>query len=411
VRLITFRTINLEFVLMLPDIQLKERRALISGIVAAGVLGLASKQAASQILVGASGGPPISPFFLTPQQFGADPTGNTDSTAAMQAWINAGLGTTASPHGLNYSANIPLYVPPGLYKTSAPLTIRSAYGAWIYGAGRFTSTIQNRAGTSVFVTNGFEGSRVERLALSTTGSTAAVFDLDWDNTGDASLQSNTFADCNIGGGAVGLRIGNGYMGSENLLLNNFFASSTVGLQTCNFNALQQTVIGGDFQSCGTGILVLAGSVNKIDGVGFQLNSTCDIKVQNSANDTMTIIGCRSESVNFGIFGNSPHIYMCGVSHENASNGSLADVSAGGPITIERCVTIGGQLFVNGARARAKVTGSSFGRSDWVNTTTMTGTAAVEIEDLMYGGTPNGTPGTIIQRARISAAGTQNYALS
>ena len=36
---------------------------------------------------------------------------------------------------------------------------------------------------------------------------ARAFDLNWDNTGTASLQSNTFADVNFGAARYGLKIG------------------------------------------------------------------------------------------------------------------------------------------------------------------------------------------------------------
>jgi hypothetical protein len=48
-----------------------------------------------------------------------------------------------------------VFFPPGYYKTTSPLMLKSVMGAHIFGASRFTTTIQNVAGGSgIFVTNG-----------------------------------------------------------------------------------------------------------------------------------------------------------------------------------------------------------------------------------------------------------------
>ena len=167
--------------------------------------------------------------------------------------------------------NRPVFFPAGNYKITSALTLRSVMGAHVFGAGRFATTIQNvTSGGRVFVTNGCEYSRFERLNLIASGANSVCFDLDFDGNG-LPLQSNTFSDIYFQTADIGLRIGNsGFMGSENLITNCFFANHRFcGLITKNFNALQQTVIGGNFQNCGTGINVERGSVPVIHGVGFQ----------------------------------------------------------------------------------------------------------------------------------------------
>lgn len=77
-----------------------------------------------------------------------------------------------------------------------------------------------------------------------------------------------------------------------------------------------------------------------------------------------------------------------------------------PVTIDRCVSVNGSIVIQHS-PRLTVRGSSFGASAGINNPGITA-GAVEIEDVMYGGTPNGTPGAILQRQRISSAGTQNY---
>src|SRR5262249_31063882 len=83
---------------------------------------------------------------------------------------------------------------------------------------------------------------------------------------EVRLSSPTpFADMFFDGGAIGVEIGHsGFMGSENLFLNCFWlGQTTAGLLTSNANALQQTVIGGDFQGCNRAIFAGAGSVPTI----------------------------------------------------------------------------------------------------------------------------------------------------
>jgi Pectate lyase superfamily protein len=205
-------------------------------------------------------------------RFAAAGDGATDDTAALQAALDHCFGSAGTPHGsAGVYQNKALYIPPGHYKITAPLTIKYLHGGRIIGAGRFVTQIENTAGSSVLITNGCGYSRFEGMRL-TGAAGSRIFDLDWDNSaGGPALQSNTFADLFFDGGAIGIEIGrSGFMGSENLFLNCFWElCSTAGLITSNANALQQTVIGGNFQTCGTGVFVGVGSVPVIKGVGFQ----------------------------------------------------------------------------------------------------------------------------------------------
>jgi hypothetical protein len=70
--------------------------------------------------------------------FGADPTGATDSTAAFQAALDAAKGANATGVGRTVFA---LYVPStpgGFYKISDTLLIDGTYGLKLYGDGAFT---------------------------------------------------------------------------------------------------------------------------------------------------------------------------------------------------------------------------------------------------------------------------------
>jgi hypothetical protein len=203
------------------------------------------------------------------------------------------------------------------------------------------------------------------------------------------------------------------MGSENIFINCFGSNQAVaGLKTSNFNALQNTMIGGNFQGCNVGIWVSSGSVPVIQGVGFQLSAKWDIQVDNSANDTITVIGCRTESSKFIRIRNGVHAYIAGCTQAEAGSAGYFLMPDQCPATIERCVSIGGQIKLSGD-SRLTVRGSSFGRQDWLSYSTLNSNGSVEIEDVRYAGTPN-TSGDRsvfrIAKRRITDAGVFDYQL-
>ena len=241
----------------------------------------------------------------------------------------------------------------------------------------------------MFVTNGCGYSHFEGMSSESSGTDATVFDLNWDGTaGGAALQSNTFLDMLFSGGGIGVDVGaGGFMGSENIFINCFWIRhATAALKTSNFNALQNTVIGGNFQACNIGVWVRQGSTPVIESVGFQASHQWDIQVDNSANDTINVIGCRTESSNFIKVGNSVHVYIAGCSQTGTGYFLQPE---GCPTTVERCVSIGGQISL-GTRARLTVRGCSFGRDDWLSYSSwgLASGESIEIEDVQYGGTPN-----------------------
>ncbi len=301
--------------------------------------------------------------------YGAIGNGIADDTAAIQAALNAAYGTSGSPHGsASVTSNVAVFFPNGTYKITSPLTMRSVRGAHLFGAGRFTTKIQNTAGGSIFVTNGCEYSKFELMDLATSGS-GVCFDLDWDNTGPCALQSNTFSDIYFEGGAYGLRIGvTGFMGSETSVFNCFFANHSVaGLAARNFNALQQTVIGGNFQGCAIGIWVSSGSVPVIHGVGFQAQTDTDIAVDNTAGDAYSIHGCRSESVNFLRLhnGSAGHVACC--SQLQGTAGVFAYIESGGgsfpgSLCVDNSYSLNGIFTANG---KLYLRGNLFGNAGYL----------------------------------------------
>jgi hypothetical protein len=193
-----------------------------------------------------------------------------------------------------------------------------------------------------------------------------IFDLDWDNSaGGPALQSNTFADLFFDGGAIGIEIGrSGFMDSENLFLNCFWLScSTAGLLTSNANALQQTVIGGNFQTCGTAIFVGTGSVPTIKGVGFQQSGQSDVYTGASQGNAMAISGCRSESPNFINNAGGQALNVEGCSHIGTADGYFL-TQAGGQCAVRSCYSTRG-AFVPKFWGQMKIECSQFNRDDWL----------------------------------------------
>jgi hypothetical protein len=348
------------------------------------------------------------------KDFGAIGDSQTDDTKAIQAAADYCYGSPSDPHGIaKVHANRILLLPPGTYRITAPIKLVKLQGARIIGSGRFVTKIINVAGGPAFATNSCGYSHFEGVYLKASDKSAAVFDLNWDGTpGGPALQSNSFIDMFFDGGATGIDIGaGGYMGSENIFINCFWTYSAVaGLKTSNFNALQNTVVGGNFQTCNMGIWVSSGSVCVIESVGFQGSKQFDIRVDNSADDTINVIGCRTESSNFVQIGNSVHAYILGCTQAQSEPGYFLRPS-GCPTTVERCVSINGQINLSDY-ARLTVRGSSFGRKDWLDHSPLNADQSIEIEDVQYGATPNSKArylATRIAKQRITSAGVFNYA--
>jgi len=298
-------------------------------------------------------------------EFGAVGDGATDDTAAIQAALDEAYGTADDPHGGSEGrfANRAVYFPNGWYITSRPLTLRSVAGAHIYGEGRLCTTIQNNTpGSSVFVTNGFMYSRVERLALSLTGGgDGAAFDMNWDNTGTASLQSNTFADVSMGGGSYGLKIGfNGYMGSEISLLNCYLGDNTVaGVAVGNYNAIAITIVGGNIANCAKGIWVKHGGGMAIVGTGMQRNDI-DIHIENGVRDGWDISGVRSESENIFLMAQPDSRVVVAGCTQTGGKYFLKD--CGSDITLLNCYSGSGKIHGAG---KLNLINSRSDNPDWM----------------------------------------------
>ena len=350
-------------------------------------------------------------------RFGASGDFGSDDTRALQAAADYCFGAPSAPHGTaGVSSNKVLRIPQGNYKITSPIRLAKLHGGRIIGSGRFVTKITNDAGGPVFVTNGCGYSHFEGMCLESSGGSATVFDLNWDGTeGGAALQSNTFLDMFFSGGGIGVDLGaGGYMGSENIFINCFWISHAMaGIKTSNFNALQNTIVGGNFQDCNIGVWVFKGSVPLVESVGFQVSKEWDIRVDNSANDSLNVVGCRTESSNFVKIRNGVHAYILGCGQTEAGPAGYFLDPAGCPVTVERCLSLQGQVTLS-TDARLTVRGSSFGRTDWLSHSRLNSGQAIELEDVQYGGTPNSNgSGSIgrISRQRITSAGVFEYNLT
>lgn len=174
-----------------------------------------------------------------------------------------------------------------------------------------------------------------------------------------------FADMFFDGGAIGVEIGHsGFMGSENLFLNCFWLlNTTAGLLTSNANALQQTILGGNFQTCGTAIFVGTGSVPIVHGVGFQQSVQSDIFTGSAQNNSMSVAGCRTESTNFINNQGGQALSVDGCSHTGLADGIfLAQTS--GQCSVRACLSTRGS-FNPKFWGQMKIECSQFNRSDWL----------------------------------------------
>ena len=294
--------------------------------------------------------------------YGAVGDGITDDTAALQNAINGAFNNIVKSEETPAYGQKSLFIPGGSYKITKPLSIVSGFGIKIYGAGKFSSRIFNPEGTGVFITNGCCYSQFYDMEWSgVAGGDEAVFDLDWDGTG-TTLQNNSFYNIFFNNGSYGIRVGKSQkMGSENGFYHcKWNNCAAAGLETANFNALNNWVFGGEFQQCAIGIHVAAGAVPVIHGVSFELQSKADIVISNAANDAYSIQGCRSESANF-LLANQGSGAVSGCTHYCLSNGYFL-TGFKGYWVISGCVSALGSVT---SPTGALVMGSAFGRSDWL----------------------------------------------
>ncbi len=149
---------------------------------------------------------------------GAAGDGTTDDTAAIQAAIAAVTGAGSATSVRRSCGTV--YLPPGTYKTTAPLTSHSTAGLRIIGAGTVATKIVASADMSqVFELDGFALGEMSNMMISgdsTHTITRGVF-YHWDNTTSASGSfSSKFENVYVEGNTLNCDIG-WAVGTDNTL--------------------------------------------------------------------------------------------------------------------------------------------------------------------------------------------------
>ncbi len=284
-------------------------------------------------------------------------------------------GTRVTLAGTQYNAP---WISGGTLATAA-LRLPPVRGAWIYGAGRnVTSIINTHRNSAVISTNGCEFAHIEGISWY-AGDGGICFDLNYDGVinNQVNLQSNFFENNYFGTTGsdqvlpdYGVAVGMGQnMGSENTFLNNFFGgcrktSESAGLYVHNYNALMNTVIGGNISGCSYGIYVNAGSVPSITGVSFQNGTGIDIYVINGGPDQYSIQGCRTESGNF-LKSASWNVFDVGALSHSPGTAQGYIFSGAGQVTCRSIVSVaGGGGWFEGT-ASLSISNGQFVRADYL----------------------------------------------
>jgi pectate lyase-like protein len=345
---------------------------------------------------------------ISVKEYGALGNGINDDTGAIQSALSAAYGTVAAPHGTaNRTANKSVIFPSGHYLISSPLLIPPVIGARIVGSGSSTTAIENTtANGSVIKTDGFCYSHLEGLGLKSNGTGTCLWLGDTGRALVPSVQSNSFVNMSYEGGDYGVQCGaDGLMGSEFTFINNSWANHTQGgLVTSNYNALQETVIGGRFVNCRHGIWCWAGSLPVIVGVCFAGSGIDDIRTEGGAFDGFYVAGCRSTSTNFLSVRGAVSFVLNGIEHLGLSNGYFVE-NLGCQVNIKNCHSSRGEVY-SIYRADFKIQNSWFERTDWYRSedANLWWDAQVEQENLTIG---TAYALTQIKRRR----GTRDYALA
>lgn len=248
---------------------------------------------------------------VTGPAYGAVGNGVADDAAAIQAAQNAieALGSGE------------LLFPPGTYALSVKINITQVKSIRWTGCGPDKTKLISTGGQPCVQANGMWRSYFQGLMFTTNasiGSTASVFELDGNYDGGThtqSVQGNCFSQCFFDANqlasysfAVCRQGSSGGQGSENLFLDCNWQGGTEACFLSNgFNALQNTIVGGNFQSYSKhGIRLVAGSLVVLS-TGFQstyryaqiTNGGFDIDCSSGGvNDSIVVIGCRTESLRF-----------------------------------------------------------------------------------------------------------------
>lgn len=302
--------------------------------------------------------------------YGADPSGVSDSKTAIQNAFNAAFGTAAAPHGFaNWQSNRPVFFPLGSYKVTGTITVTQVYRGLIFGTGSelVWGGTYPATTTSILKVNGMEESRIERLSLRggsnfnppSTPSTGPIgLDLDWDgvSTFGVRLRNNTILRVTSDGCNIGTRIANsGNDGSGN----NFFYShnhnNNYGVYIVGSSATGNLLWSNSMASNSDVAVQCDGGSFTAWGNSISTNHTADV-VLNSAIQCLYAAG-RTEVSKIANIGTGATLRLVGIGSGSDSGVSL---SGTGTVIVDACHFTGGINGTGKLRRRAGSTGAVAG---------------------------------------------------
>ena len=298
--------------------------------------------------------------FISVMQGGAVGNGSTDDYAAIQAAINYGLSLGGAT----------IYFPAGTYKVNTTPTITHGKGINLLGEGPDRSIISAGAFPAM-ATVGYWRSRVTGIGFWCDGNTTGgAFQLDGEPDGSFGSQGIVFTNCYFFGNYsskyafTNCRVAGGSgQGSENVWIGCGFAGTRAVAGDAAFlcngsNALNNTILGCNFQAFTTGVLVTAGNVDVLH-CGFQaiyaydniVNGGYDVdNSSGTSGDTVTMTGCRTESLqiyngggslaNISNFGQQQGLVSGWSSGAKVLNQLVQGQTAAGNVKAYRCTTAG-----------------------------------------------------------------------
>ena len=286
--------------------------------------------------------------ILNVKDFGAIGDDVHDDGPNIQNCLNQAFGPPNAPHGVDGGAyvNRAVFFPAGNYLTNQTLLMALLDGAWIFGAGRDATRIRLgtlTAGLSVAMRVNylrrtlFEDMTFEVPALSDADKfnfgTVAFYAADsGGNGGNHCLWRN----CGFRNGLDGFCTafeGDG-LSSEFCHIDCSYENNHWGFRVANnYNSLDMTLMGGNFQNNIIAISNPVGSFNTVSGVEFSGSSDVDI----DSIASMPIANCRSSSANF-YRGGGGNYHITGLRH--TGTGYTVDDLSAGKVNISNSVSAG-----------------------------------------------------------------------
>ena len=299
-------------------------------------------------------------IYVDVRDYGATGNGSTDDYAAIQAAIDAAAAIGSAT----------VYFPKGTYRLTASLTITHGKGINLLGEGD-DKTILNAGAFPAVKTVGYWRSLVQGLQFScNANTTGGAFQLDGETDGSFGVQQITFLQCAFYGSYNSkysftncLVAGGAGQGSECTWISCAFGnvrgnSGDAAFLNGGSNALQNTLLGCNFQSFNTGVMVAAGNVDILHcgfqstyGLGQITNSGFDVDGSSSnVGDCTTMTGCRTESLQiYKGGGNAVHISNFGQQQGAAGswatgakslNALVRGQTTAGNVKLYKCTTAG-----------------------------------------------------------------------